>query len=408
MTIADQAAEVQKVKRSQSGMISDPITLPPSATLADAEALMHQFKISGVPITDPNGRLVGILTNRDTRFCEPADFRRSVTDFMTSEGLVTAKVGTTLDEARSILQRHRIEKLPLVDAERRLVGLITVKDILKNQEFPNATSDSSGRLRCAAAVGVGDDLEERVEALYAQGVDAIAIDTAHGHSAGVIKAIERIKSSWPSLAVVAGNVVTPEGVEALSAAGAAVVTGLVNEYQLSRFTAFFNQNSNDPALRDFVYQGRNAIRALATGGVTGKGWLQGPITMARSDIPVQWADLPFSAVGEEFGLVGCAVVIGLYALVLLRIWRIAHLSRDLLGTYLCVGVFTMLLWQVFQNIAMTVGVMPITGLPLPFISYGGSGLVTFFALMGLVQNVHMRRYRSVSYTHLTLPTSDLV
>ena len=181
----------------------------------------------------------------------------------------------------------------------------------------------------------------------------------------------------------------------LSAAtvGAAVVTGLVNEYQLSRFTAFFNQNSNDPALRDFVYQGRNAIRALATGGVTGKGWLQGPITMARSDIPVQWADLPFSAVGEEFGLVGCAVVIGLYALVLLRIWRIAHLSRDLLGTYLCVGVFTMLLWQVFQNIAMTIGLMPITGLPLPFISYGGSGIVMFYALIALVQNVHMRRYR---------------
>ncbi|MEQ1700289.1 MAG: FtsW/RodA/SpoVE family cell cycle protein [Ilumatobacteraceae bacterium] len=175
--------------------------------------------------------------------------------------------------------------------------------------------------------------------------------------------------------------------------GAAVVTGLVNEYQLRRFTAFFNQNSNDPALRDYVYQGKNAIRALATGGVTGKGWLQGPITMARSDIPVQWADLPFSAVGEEFGLVGAAVVIGLYALVLLRIWRIAHLSRDLLGTYLCVGVFTMLLWQVFQNIAMTIGIMPITGLPLPWISYGGSGVVTFFALIGLVQNVHMRRYR---------------
>ena len=175
--------------------------------------------------------------------------------------------------------------------------------------------------------------------------------------------------------------------------GAAMVTGLVNEYQLRRFTAFFNQGSNDPALRDYVYQGRNAIRALATGGITGKGWLQGPITRARSDIPVQWADLPYSAVGEEYGLIGAAVVIGLYVVVLMRIWRIAHLSRDLLGTYLCVGVFTMLLWQVFQNIAMTIGIMPITGLPLPFISYGGSGVVTFFALIGLVQNVHMRRYR---------------
>jgi len=174
---------------------------------------------------------------------------------------------------------------------------------------------------------------------------------------------------------------------------AAVVTGIVNEYQLRRFTAFFNQDSRDPDLADVLYQGRNAIRALATGGVTGKGWLEGPITNAKRDIPVQWADFPFSAVGEQFGLIGCAVIIGLYALMLLRIWRIAHLSRDLLGTYLCVGVFAMLLWQVFQNIAMTIGVMPITGLPLPFISYGGSGVVTFFALMGLVQNVHMRRYR---------------
>jgi rod shape determining protein RodA len=179
----------------------------------------------------------------------------------------------------------------------------------------------------------------------------------------------------------------------IATVGAAVLTRVVNEYQLRRFTAFFHQNSNDPDLKDVLYQGRNAIRALATGGITGKGWLQGPITNAKNDIPVQWADFPFSAVGEQFGLIGCAVVIGLYALVLLRIWRIAHLSRDLLGTYLCVGVFSMLLWQLFQNIAMTIGVMPITGLPLPFISYGGSGIVTFFALMGLVQNVHMRRYR---------------
>ena len=184
-------------------------------------------------------------------------------------------------------------------------------------------------------------------------------------------------------------------ISVLSAAtvGAAVITRLVNQYQLRRFTAFFHQDSNDPALKDVLYQGRNAIRALATGGITGKGWLLGPITNAKRDIPVQWADFPFSAVGEQFGLIGCAVVIGLYAVLLLRIWRIAHLSRDLLGTYLCVGAFSILLWQVFQNIAMTVGIMPITGLPLPFISYGGSGIVTFFALMGLVQNVHMRRYR---------------
>jgi IMP dehydrogenase len=223
LSIADQAGEVQKVKRSQSGMITDPVTLPPTATLSDAEALMNRFKFSGVPITDVDGRLVGILTNRDTRFCEPADFRRPVTDFMTSEGLVTARLGTTLDEAKRILQAHRIEKLPLVDDAGRLIGLITVKDIQKKLEFPNATRDTGGRLRCAAAVGVGSDLEERVEALVAQGVDAVALDTAHGHSAGVLKAVERIKGSWPNLPVVAGNVVTAEGVDALAQAGASAV-----------------------------------------------------------------------------------------------------------------------------------------------------------------------------------------
>jgi len=181
----------------------------------------------------------------------------------------------------------------------------------------------------------------------------------------------------------------------LSAAtvGAAVLSGIINSYQLKRITAFFNQSSDDPALRDVIYQSRNAIRAIATGGITGKGWLQGPITNAKNDIPVQWADFPFSAVGEQFGLIGCSVVIGLFAIVLVRVWRIAQLSRDMLGTYLCAGVFTMIVWQLFQNVAMTVGIMPVTGLPLPFISYGGSSLVTFFALLGLVQNVHMRRYR---------------
>ena len=223
LTIVDQAAEVQKVKRSQSGMITDPVTLPPTAALHDAEELMNRFKFSGVPITDPDGRLVGILTNRDIRFCEGTDFDRPVSEFMTSEHLRTASVGTTLEQAKAILQRYRIEKLPLVDDDGRLAGLITVKDIQKRQEFPNASRDDAGRLRSAAAVGVGDDLEERVEALVALAVDAVAIDTAHGHSAGVIKAIERIKAGWPSLPVIAGNVVTEEGVEALAKAGADAV-----------------------------------------------------------------------------------------------------------------------------------------------------------------------------------------
>lgn len=223
LSIADQAAEVQKVKRSQSGMISDPVTLPPTALLHEAEALMHRFKFSGVPITDPDGRLVGILTNRDIRFCEGTDFERPVTEFMTSDRLVTARVGTSLDEAKVLLQKYRIEKLPLVDDDGRLAGLITVKDIQKRLEFPNASRDSRGRLRCAAAVGVGDDVEARVEALVAMGVDAVSIDTAHGHSAGVVKAIERIKGSWPDLPVTAGNVVTTEGVDALVDAGADAV-----------------------------------------------------------------------------------------------------------------------------------------------------------------------------------------
>ena len=180
----------------------------------------------------------------------------------------------------------------------------------------------------------------------------------------------------------------------LSAAtvGAAVLSGVVNDYQIKRITVFFDQNSTDPQLRDLVFQGRNSLRAIATGGIDGKGWLQGQITNSK-DIPVQWADFPFAAIGEQFGLIGCGAVVGLFAILLLRIWRIAGLSRDMLGTYLCAGVFAMVLWQMFQNIAMSVGLMPITGLPLPFISYGGSSLVTFFALMGLVQSVHMRRYR---------------
>jgi rod shape determining protein RodA len=174
---------------------------------------------------------------------------------------------------------------------------------------------------------------------------------------------------------------------------AALISGIISTYQIGRIRVFFNQDTTDPVLKDLAYQPQNAIRAIATGGITGKGWLAGPLTNAKNDIPVQWADFPFSAIGEQFGLVGCGVIIGLFALLLLRIWRIAHLSKDMLGTYLCAGVFTMILWQVFQNAAMTIGLMPVTGLPMPFISYGGSSLLTFFALLGLVQNVHMRRYR---------------
>ena len=215
-----QAAEVEKVKRSESGMIVDPVTLPPSATLQDAEDLMAKFHISGVPIIDENHRLVGILTNRDIRFVELDDRRRPVSEFMTSRNLVTATVGTTLDQARRTLHEHRIEKLPLVDNEGRLKGLITVKDIQKKRDYPNAATDSRGRLLVGAAVGVGKDLEERVSLLVAEDVDVVAIDTAHGHSAGVIRTIERIRGEWPELPIIAGNVVTAKGTQELIEAGA--------------------------------------------------------------------------------------------------------------------------------------------------------------------------------------------
>jgi len=171
---------------------------------------------------------------------------------------------------------------------------------------------------------------------------------------------------------------------------AAFISGLVNSYQLERFRVLFDQDN--PDLRDQALQVTNAIRAVGTGGVFGKGWLKGDLTNG-GDIPVAWADFPFAAIGEQFGMVGCGALLGLFIVVLFRIWRIAHLSKDLFGTYLCAGVFTLMLWQLFQNIGMTIGILPVTGLPMPFISYGGSGLITYFAMMGIVQSVHMRRMR---------------
>jgi len=218
LSIEDQAREVDKVKRSQSGMIVDPITLPPDATLADAEAIMGHYRISGVPIVDEAGRLVGILTNRDIRFARHED--QPVRDFMTSKNLVTGPLGTTLEEAQEILHTYRIEKLPLVDENGFLKGLITYKDILKRSDFPMAAKDDQGRLLVAAAIGVGDAAMARTEALVGEEVDAVAIDTAHGHTKGVIATIRRIRQTWPDLPILAGNVVTAEGVRALAEAGA--------------------------------------------------------------------------------------------------------------------------------------------------------------------------------------------
>ncbi len=223
MSAQAQAGEVDKVKRSQSGMIVEPITLPPDALLREADAIMANYHISGVPITDPTGHLVGILTNRDVRFVEPSDFDLPVSQFMTPQPLVTAPVGITLEDAKRLLQKHRIEKLPLVDEEGCLKGLLTVKDIQKARDFPFAAKDAKGRLLVGAAVGVGAELEERVELLVEKDIDLVVVDTAHGHSAGVIRAIQRIHSAWPDLPVVAGNVVTAEATEALIQAGAAAV-----------------------------------------------------------------------------------------------------------------------------------------------------------------------------------------
>jgi IMP dehydrogenase len=209
------------VKRSESGMIVDPVTLPPDATLADAEAVMSRYRISGVPITDAEGRLMGILTNRDVRFA--TDFSRRIAEYMTTDQLITAHIGTTLQEAQAILHEHRIEKLPLVDDQGFLKGLITYKDILKRQDYPHAAKDARGRLLVAGAVGVGEAGLQRAAALVEAGVDALALDTAHGHSRGVVEAIRAVRQRYPDIPILAGNVVTQEGVETLVAAGANVI-----------------------------------------------------------------------------------------------------------------------------------------------------------------------------------------
>ena len=221
MTIAQQAEQVRSVKRSESGMIIDPVTLTVDARIADAHRLMRRYHIGGIPIVGDDGALVGILTNRDLRF--EVELDRPVSDIMTSRGLVTAPPNTTLGEARHILQRHKIEKLPVVDTTGKLVGLITYKDIMKVQDYPESCKDSFGRLVVAAAVGVTHDLHQRVGALVEVGVDAVCIDTAHGHSRGVLDAVRSVKAAYPELEVVGGNVATGAAARALADAGADAV-----------------------------------------------------------------------------------------------------------------------------------------------------------------------------------------
>lgn len=221
MSIEKQAAQVRKVKRSQAGMILDPITLDINARVKDAEAIMREFHIGGIPVVDGNRVLKGIITNRDLRFIK--DPNVMIKDIMTVEGLITAKAGVSLEQAEEILQEYKIEKLPIVDEDYKLSGLITYKDILKRKDKPHACKDEYGRLRVGAAVGVTADIVDRVEALKNAGVDVVSIDTAHGHSKGVIDTCRKIKAVFPDLDVIVGNIATPEAAIALKEAGADAV-----------------------------------------------------------------------------------------------------------------------------------------------------------------------------------------
>lgn len=218
MTIEQQATEVDKVKRSEHGVIIDPFKLSEEHTLAEADALMGKYRISGVPITDDDGKLKGIITNRDLRF--ETDFSKKIKFAMTKENLVTAPVGTTLDEAQEILRKFKIEKLPIVDKNGYLQGLITIKDIEKSVKYPNSAKDSDGRLLAGAAIGITDDVLDRVEALVSAKVDVLVLDSAHGHSMNIMKCIKKVKDAFPHIQIIAGNIATGEAAEDLIKAGA--------------------------------------------------------------------------------------------------------------------------------------------------------------------------------------------
>jgi IMP dehydrogenase len=271
LSIDAQVSEVDKVKRSEAGMIVEPVTLPPDALVSDALDLMERYHISGVPITDDDGTLVGILTNRDLRF--EKNHAQPVSALMTSRDLVTAPIGTTLAEAEQRLHQHRIEKLPIVDADGRIKGLITVKDIQKRVEFPQSTKDTQGRLRVGVAVGVGVDAFERAQALIAAGADVLVVDTAHGHSLGVIDMVRRIAGLPGEFEVIAGNIATSEAAEALIEAGADGVkvgigpgsictTRVVAGVGVPQITAIFDVA--DAAAR-------HGVPVIADGGMTTSG-----------------------------------------------------------------------------------------------------------------------------------------
>lgn len=271
MTIKEQAEHVRLVKRSESGMIVDPVTLPSTATVKDARSLMKKHKIGGIPIVEDGNKLIGIVTNRDLRFEHYVD--KKLGNIMTSKNLVTAKENTNLEEAEEILQKYKVEKLPIVDSDMTLVGLITFKDIEKKMNFPNACKDSMGRLRVGAAVGVTPDTMNRVEALVESGVDIITVDTAHGHSDGVLKMVRKIKNTYPDLNIIGGNIATRAAAEALAEAGVDVVkvgvgpgsictTRVVTGVGVPQLTAIME-------VAEFTSQ--NGIGLIADGGIKQTG-----------------------------------------------------------------------------------------------------------------------------------------
>jgi IMP dehydrogenase len=286
MSIEQQAKQVRKVKRSQSGMILDPITLKDTATTGDADAIMKENKIGGIPVIDNTGKLIGIVTNRDLRF--EKNPRKPVVDIMTSANLITANAEVGLKEAEEILQKHKIEKLPIIDKDGKLTGLITYKDILKNRDRPNACKDAYGRLRVGAAVGVTADTIERIEALVKAGVDVISIDTAHGHSKGVIDAAKNVKKTFPDLDLIVGNIATAAAAKALAEAGADAIKVGVGPGSIC--TTRIIAGVGMPQL-SAVYEAANAVKKtgvpiIADGGIRFSGDLVKAIVGGASSVMI--------------------------------------------------------------------------------------------------------------------------
>lgn len=267
MSIEEQASHVNKVKRSENGMIADPVTLSKDHTLAEAKELMSRFKISGLPVVNPDNKLIGIITNRDVKYQENLEMK--VEELMTKDHLITSGKSTTLEDAKKILLENRVEKLPIVDADYRLVGLITIKDIDNQLEYPNANKDQNGRLFVGAGVGVGEDTMERVSALVSAGVDIIAVDSAHGHSKGVLEKVKEIRNTFPDLDIVGGNIVTAEGAKDLINAGANVLKVGVGPGSIctTRVVAGVGVPQLSAIYNVFEYANTKNVAVIADGGI---------------------------------------------------------------------------------------------------------------------------------------------